>query len=413
MGLADLRSKLVPTDPPPGPARPSFWRSPVRSAWLTTMIGLVLLATIAIVAVTGFLSNAAYQPNLGSNALVPRDRDIGLFQIPWPTSPKWLFAFTEGSHVTFGLILLPILLFKLWSVIPKLFWPPPTSPYKALEKLANLLLVGSAFFQVGTGLTNAQLYYPWHFNFVVAHYYGAIVFVASVVLHVALKVPTMREARRTRTDVMGMLGDDLVSPNPGPVTITRRGVMGLMGGVTGAVFLTTVGQSAGGPFRKIALFAPRGVGEDFPVNKTAKVARITPAMVGDGWRLSVVGPGGRTVELTRAQLLAMEQHTSSLPIACVEGWSATQQWTGVRLKDLAALVGTRDAATMHVRSLQPAGAFKQTTIGRQQVAADESLLALKVAGKDLPLDHGYPARVIVPALPGVHCTKWVGSVTFA
>nr|MBA2630559.1 molybdopterin-dependent oxidoreductase [Thermoleophilaceae bacterium] len=41
------------------------------------------------------------------------------------------------------------------------------------------------------------------------------------------------------------------------------------------------------------------------------------------------------------------------------------------------------------------------------------MLALKVNGVDLSLDHGYPARVIVPALPGVHCTKWVGKMVFA
>jgi DMSO/TMAO reductase YedYZ molybdopterin-dependent catalytic subunit len=28
------------------------------------------------------------------------------------------------------------------------------------------------------------------------------------------------------------------------------------------------------------------------------------------------------------------------------------------------------------------------------------------------MDHGYPARIIVPGLPGVHNTKWVGSLTF-
>ena len=44
----------------------------------------------------------------------------------------------------------------------------------------------------------------------------------------------------------------------------------------------------------------------------------------------------------------------------------------------------------------------------RQIAADDSLLALKVNGEDLSPDHGYPARVIVPALPGVHNTKWVG-----
>ena len=42
----------------------------------------------------------------------------------------------------------------------------------------------------------------------------------------------------------------------------------------------------------------------------------------------------------------------------------------------------------------------------------DSLLALRVNGADLTPDHGYPARVIVPASPGVHSTKWVASLTF-
>jgi DNA-binding NarL/FixJ family response regulator len=46
------------------------------------------------------------------------------------------------------------------------------------------------------------------------------------------------------------------------------------------------------------------------------------------------------------------------------------------------------------------------------VAAGDALLALKVNGEDLSMDHGFPARVIVPALPGVHNTKWVGQMTF-
>ena len=45
-------------------------------------------------------------------------------------------------------------------------------------------------------------------------------------------------------------------------------------------------------------------------------------------------------------------------------------------------------------------------------ADERALLALRVNGADLSLDHGYPARIIVPALPGVHCTKWVASLTW-
>jgi DMSO/TMAO reductase YedYZ molybdopterin-dependent catalytic subunit len=43
----------------------------------------------------------------------------------------------------------------------------------------------------------------------------------------------------------------------------------------------------------------------------------------------------------------------------------------------------------------------------------DALLATPVNGAPLSRDHGFPARVIVPALPGVHCTKWVGTIDFA
>jgi DMSO/TMAO reductase YedYZ molybdopterin-dependent catalytic subunit len=67
---------------------------------------------------------------------------------------------------------------------------------------------------------------------------------------------------------------------------------------------------------------------------------------------------------------------------------------------------------MTVESLQKQGVLRAATLTPGQVRADRSLLALRVGGRDLPLDHGFPARIIVPGLPGVHCTKWVSSMTF-
>jgi DMSO/TMAO reductase YedYZ molybdopterin-dependent catalytic subunit len=81
------------------------------------------------------------------------------------------------------------------------------------------------------------------------------------------------------------------------------------------------------------------------------------------------------------------------------------------LRDLASLCGVRGPATVTTSSLDQ-GTFGQATLGQEQVADRRSLLALRVNGLDLPLDHGYPARVISPAVPGDHCTKWVSKMTF-
>jgi DMSO/TMAO reductase YedYZ molybdopterin-dependent catalytic subunit len=109
----------------------------------------------------------------------------------------------------------------------------------------------------------------------------------------------------------------------------------------------------------------------------------------------------------------MDQHTASLPIACVEGWSTDNQtWTGIRLRDLAVLAGVTNPSAVFVQSLQHGGGFSRTVLSAEQIMDPDSLLALRVNGADLPLDHGYPARVIVPDNPGVHNTKWVASLAF-
>ena len=83
------------------------------------------------------------------------------------------------------------------------------------------------------------------------------------------------------------------------------------------------------------------------------------------------------------------------------------------LRDLARLAGVEDGASV-VRAARSRrdSAFARVTLSAGQVADPRSLLALRVNGADLSADHGYPARIIVPALPGVHNTKWVRMLRF-
>ena len=82
------------------------------------------------------------------------------------------------------------------------------------------------------------------------------------------------------------------------------------------------------------------------------------------------------------------------------------------LARLAEAVGATGASELLVESLQSRGSFRRATLSAAQFGNERSLLALRVNGADLSMDHGFPARVIVPALPGVHNTKWVGALTF-
>ena len=432
------------TSPPPGPFRRSFWRSPVRGPWLTSVFGLVLLVGIPIVFVTGLLSYAAYNPDLATvNDETPGKGLLGFYLFNWPTHPIWLYRFTQGTHVTLALALVPIVLFKLWSVLPKLFeWPAVRSLAHLLERVSLLMVVGGVIFEFATGILNIQTYYKFPGNFYALHFYGAWVFIAGFVIHVALKLPAMVRALRShrmmdvlrtnlaRTRPEPLDAEGLVALTPDPPTISRRGVLAFAGGASALVTVLAVGQSLGGPFRKTALLAPHGqempgANPDFQVNMTAEGAGVTGAVTGDTWKLTLqtqhitatetaaTAPVTTVTTLTRADLLRLEQHTVSLPIACVEGWSTDNQtWAGVRLSDLARMAGVEEPQNMLTRSLQVGGAFSRAVMSREQVMDPDSLLAFKVNGADLTLDHGYPARVIVPDAPGVHNTKWVSSLTF-
>ncbi|MFI2378378.1 molybdopterin-dependent oxidoreductase [Streptomyces sp. NPDC018964] len=416
-----MARSFLPTVPARGPFSPDFWRSPLRGPRFTAVLGVVLLAGITILFVTGLLSYAAYNPDLARvNDKTPGKGILGFYLFSWPTDPHWLYRLTQGVHVTLGLVLVPVLLAKLWSVVPRLFTlPPARSLTHALERISLLLLVGGALFEFTTGILNVQLDYVFPGSFYPLHFYGAWVFFGAFVAHAVLKAPVAFRNLRTMRDGGDEEADELVAPRPGPPTVSRRGALGLVGGGSLLLFATSAGRSFDGPLRETAVLTPHGGPEPgggpggFQINKTAAYAGIRAAETNqEAWRLAVTGPAG-TVRLSRAELLAMPLHSAALPIACVEGWSTSDQWwRGVRLRDLAALVGHEEPVDVFVESLQRRGAFRRGALRANQVADPRSLLALFVNGEELTADHGYPARVIVPAAPGVLNTKWVARLTF-
>ena len=181
------------------PRHPRFWRSPLRGPWFTSVLGVVLLGGITVLFVTGLLSYAAYNPDLSPvNDKTPDKGILGFYLFSWPTDPHWLYRLNQGVHVTLGITLIPVLLAKLWSVVPKLFaLPPARSLAHALERISLLLLVGGALFEFVTGVLNVQLDYVFPGSFYPLHFYGAWVFFAAFVAHAVLRVPlAWRNLRR-------------------------------------------------------------------------------------------------------------------------------------------------------------------------------------------------------------------------
>lgn len=373
------------------PTEESF-ASRLRSAAVAARVGLWLGICFGIAFLTGLISHYAQNPGQ---------------PIPFPTSPAWGYRVTQGLHVITGTAAIPLLLVKLWTVYPRLYIRPPRGfralALEALERGSVGVLVAAGIFQLASGLSNTGQWYPWNFSFRPAHYALAWVAIGALVVHIAVKLPIIRGA--LTADVEDTTYDRPTAVQRG--ALSRRGLLRATWVATGVTVLAVAGNTV--PFlRKISVFAVRdGEGpQGIPINKSAEAAKITDEMVGEAYRLEVVR-GDTTVSLTRQDLLAMTQQTRNLPIACVEGWSAGGDWTGVRMRDLLDLVDAPSGSDVDVYSLQPSGPFRRTLLQGNFADDDRTMVALALNGDPLVRDHGEPARLIAPNRPGVLQTKWL------
>jgi DMSO/TMAO reductase YedYZ molybdopterin-dependent catalytic subunit len=225
--------------------------------------------------------------------------------------------------------------------------------------------------------------------------------IGGLVVHVGAKAGATRHALRRSPAEPG-----LVRATPGD----RRSFLGGVAAASGALVVATAGGtvSALGSLSVLAQRRP-GLGpQGLPVNKTAAGARVVEAATAPGYRLLVEGAVDRRIELSLAELRRLPQREATLPIACVEGWSASARWRGVPVRELLAVAGAGPAAEVEVESLQPRGLYRYSVLNREQAADPDTLLALELDDKVLHVDHGFPVRLIGPNRPGVSQTKWVG-----
>lgn len=156
----------------------------------------------------------------------------------------------------------------------------------------------------------------------------------------------------------------------------------------------------------------------------------TPRIDATTWRLRIHGSGvERELSVSLADLQALPQVTVTRAVECAgnaRSLFASQQgtpasgtawglgaigvatWTGVRLSEVLERAGLKPTAL----DVMPVGLDSMQVrrpIPVEKALAD-TLLVTQMNGVPLPLDHGYPVRLLAPGWVGVANVKWVGSI---
>jgi len=426
--------------------------SPSRNPRMATVLGRLLGIAFLVTFGTGLYSHFLQDP------------------LPWmvfPTRPTFLYQLSQGIHITAGIACVPLILGKLYVVFPELFQTPPVRSFSHfLERASIALFVAASLVEITIGLLNTfQFYSLFPFPFKQTHFALSFVIIGSLAIHIAVKLDVIAKYWRRRdsfdndgnvvdfslpespkvrlsaapedagqpervlsatpaTSATEEAGEPVsatgvtgrlfawIDATPAPSSTTsRRGFVATIAIATAAVVAFTAGQSFR-PLDGVNLFAPRkaGIGPNaLPVNRTARAAGVLESAVAPDWVLTVVN-GDASRRFTVAELAALPQYDVDLPIACVEGWSQTASWRGPRLRDLLDTVGADAGVSIRATSLEQKGGFRLMDMGPEFVRDDLTLVALEVNGQELDIDHGYPARMIAPARPGVRQTKWLSMI---
>ena len=129
------------------------------------------------------------------------------------------------------------------------------------------------------------------------------------------------------------------------------------------------------------------------------------------WRLSIGGMVDNPIELTFEELLDREIVERDITLVCVSNevggrYAGTARWLGVPLASLLEEAGVQPGADQLVsRSVDgwTAGSPVQAVMDGR-----DAMVAIGMNGEPLPVEHGFPARLVVPGLYGfVSATKWV------
>ncbi|KBZ60775.1 molybdopterin-dependent oxidoreductase [Mycobacterium colombiense] len=218
------------------------------------------------------------------------------------------------------------------------------------------------------------------------------------------------DAGRRRLVVFGLLG------------------FGIVSGVVGAV-ITRLAHSVAADRNSFTLARPRTSAPPIPADVQPKgvalpsfvtastdfyrvdTALIVPQLRHADWRLRIHGMVDRETTYSFDDLAHFDVVELVMTLTCVSNpvggkLISTGIWTGYRVADLLAAVGVHaDADMMLSTSID---GFTAGTPVEALTDGRDALLAVGLNGQPLPIEHGYPARLIVPGLYGyVSATKWV------
>lgn len=167
------------------------------------------------------------------------------------------------------------------------------------------------------------------------------------------------------------------------------------------------------------LVSDKNLAKSYPISQAANPVRVngdlgmkTP-FDPNTWVMNVIKAKGDTLKLKLDDIKKLPKTEIVFNFKCIEGWSQITYWGGVKFFDFMKTYGLSEEAAMKYLGLRTPDNEYYVGIDMPSALHPQTLLCYELNGKPLPMNQGYPLRLIIPVKYGVKSLKRIGDMYFS
>lgn len=156
----------------------------------------------------------------------------------------------------------------------------------------------------------------------------------------------------------------------------------------------------------------------FPITAADKNVRVNGddglgSPLDSNWKLQVIKAVGDTLIITLEEIKKMPKTEIVFDFKCVEGWSQVTHWGGVKMKDFLDHYHLSEESKMNYVGMATPDKKYYVGIDMPSTIHPQTILCYEMNGQPLPLNQGYPLRLIIPVKYGIKHLKRIGTIFFS
>ncbi|MEO6818527.1 MAG: molybdopterin-dependent oxidoreductase [Ginsengibacter sp.] len=166
-------------------------------------------------------------------------------------------------------------------------------------------------------------------------------------------------------------------------------------------------------------FSKNRLAKEFPKSEAARIVRVNgniglrSSLDNGNWHLDVIRSAGDTLKLTLADIQKLPKTEVIFNFKCIEGWSQISHWGGVKFSDfIKAYHLEKQANENYIGLVTPDGEY-YVGVDMESAMQAQTLLCYEMNGAPLPLNQGYPLRLMIPVKYGIKSLKRIGELSFS